>query len=203
MLTKWLKSNDPELLDDLLSAKSPIEIKSITQRNNSYIQKFCVVFLDLSGFSKATKTQGDFEALRMVLVAETMIANLASEKCGELVKSIGDSWLLVFQEAKDAFAFMESLYTGLHKVNQQNPNHLDVIPCGGLAYGPLLKFNQQDILGKTVNTAAVAGEDTAGPWEVLIAESALEQVKLEALLEPTSHIIGGEKISCWMPVKPE
>ena len=73
----------------------------------------------------------------------------------------------------------------------------------GLAYGPLLKFDEQDILGKTVNTAAVAGEDTAGPWEVLIAESALEQVKLEALLEPTSHIIGGEKISCWMPVKPE
>ena len=138
----------------------------------------------------------------MVLVAETMIANLASEKCGELVKSIGDSWLLVFQEAKDAFAFMESLYTGLHKVNQQNPNHLDVIPCG-VGLWATTEIRPTRHTRKDCQHRSRSRRRHRWSWEVLIAESALEQVKLEALLEPTSHIIGGEKISCWMPVKTE
>ena len=200
LLTTWLKSQDPELLQYLLSAATPEEIKAITEKSSSYIEKFCVVFLDLSGFSKATKTHGDFDALRLVLVAETLIDELADENNGHLVKSIGDSWLLKFKKTQDAVMFMGSLYGGLSEINKRNSTHLSVIPCGGLAYGPLLKFGEQDILGKTVNTAAVAGEDTAGAWEILVAESALAEVDFDGDLEPTDHVIGGEAIFSWTPV---
>jgi len=203
VLTSWLKYSNPGLLSDLLNAEAHQDIDLIAERNLSYVEEFCVVFLDLSGFGQAAAAHGDFGALRLVLVAETMIDELSIKHGGELLKSIGDSWLLIFEQAKNAFSFMESLYSGLNELNQNNKDHLSIVPCGGLAYGPLLKFGKKDIFGKTVNTAAVAGEDAAGPWEIFIAESALDYFEFDVDLNLTGLTIGGEKIYCWTPVVPE
>jgi class 3 adenylate cyclase len=203
VLTSWLKHSNPGLLSDLLKAEANQDIDFIAEKNRSCIEKFCVVFLDLSGFAEAAAAHGDFSALRLVLVAETMIDELSIKHGGELLKSIGDSWLLIFEQAKNAFSFMESLYSGLNELNQNNKDHLSIVPCGGLAYGPLLKFGKKDIFGKTVNTAAVAGEDAAGPWEIFIAESALDYFEFDVDLNLTGLTIGGEKIYCWTPVVPE
>ena len=196
-----MKNSDPKLLSDLLHAKSPKDLGLISSAYSSYFKECAVVFLDLSGFGKISESCRDFECLRLILISETLIQKFAPEYDGFLLKSIGDSWLLKFKNVQDGLKFLQALYEGLDKLNTENPQHLASIPCGGIAYGSLLTFGDSDILGRTVNVAAKAGEDTAGPWEVLIAESALSQVEFNAKIKLTGHNICNEKVYSWLPLQ--
>tara|TARA_B100002051_G_scaffold204098_1_gene194375 strand:+ start:719 stop:1333 length:615 start_codon:yes stop_codon:yes gene_type:complete len=202
VLTNWLEQFDSNLLNQLINATGETHIEDIASENSRYIKNYCIIFLDLSGFGKLTESSRDFEALRLILITETIISKLAVDHNGTLLKSIGDSWLLKFSETTKGVHFLKALYKKLNETNTGNPQQLAAIPCGGIAYGALLEFGDYDIIGRTVNVAARAGEDVAGPWEVLIAESALEQAAIDSEIKITDHIMSGEKVYSWLPLGP-
>lgn len=200
LLTTWLEKFDSELMSNLIRAKTAADIEDLASKNSKYIKNYCIIFLDLSGFGKITESSRDFEALRLILTAETTISELSVSHNGTLLKSIGDSWLLKFVKTSNGIDFLQALYQSLNARNNSAPEQTAVIPCGGIAYGPLLEFGDYDIIGRTVNVAAKAGEDTAGPWEVLVAQSALDEASIPGEAKITDHVISGEKLYSWLPV---
>lgn len=46
-----------------------------------------------------------------------------------------------------------------------------VLLCLGLGYGRLLRIGDEDVFGEEVNASSKLGEDTAGPWEILVTEN--------------------------------
>lgn len=127
-----------------------------------------VVFTDLVGFTQFNDAMGDGEAVA-VLDQQLTFAAAAVERCGRVVKELGDGlmwwvpdpaeaidaaleFLALVDEARWIGRFPLSVRAGLH--------HGDVVPRG------------DDLIGHTVNVAARIA-DLAGPGELLASEMAL------------------------------
>ncbi|HOM11234.1 MAG TPA: adenylate/guanylate cyclase domain-containing protein, partial [Spirochaetota bacterium] len=60
---------------------------------------------------------------------------------------------------------------------KSKPEEDHIVLCIGLGYGKMLRIGDEDVYGAEVNAASKLGEDTAGPWEVLVTNSVKENAK--------------------------
>jgi adenylate cyclase len=122
-------------------------------------------FLDLSGFTRLTGSQGDEEAARLAVRLSDLVQESTASRRGRAVKSLGDGVMLHFHDPSEAVSAALEL--------------VEAIPAAGLpparvgiTSGPVV-FRDGDYFGRAVNTASRI-TDYARPREVLVSETVAE-----------------------------
>ena len=119
------------------------------------------VFVDISGFTNFTTTNGDVAAGDLLATWRRVTRDLASETGVRIAKWLGDGCMIVAVDQRDAIAFALKL---------QKKSNTACAPLSvrvGIATGLALLFEGDDYIGTAVNMAARIC-DAAEPLEVLI-----------------------------------
>lgn len=127
-----------------------------------------VVFADLSGYTRLTEESGDEAAAEVSLELAGLVAEVAAEHGGSLVKLLGDGAYLHFRDAGDAVRTALAIVEGT-AARGLPPAHV------GVNAGPLL-YDEGDYFGRTVNVAARIGA-LAGPGQVYVGEDVVDAVE--------------------------
>jgi len=134
------------------------------------------MFTDLAGFSRSVEAFGITHFLQTIYAQERELVPLIDENDGILLKTEGDSMLVIFRNPAKALACSIAMQRHLKAHNDRTPAEDDILLCIGLGYGHLLKIGDADVFGEQVNAASKLGEDTAKAWEILVTDSMKEQV---------------------------
>jgi class 3 adenylate cyclase len=121
-----------------------------------------VVFVDLSGYTRATEERGDEAAVGFVATLQRQAEAAAAANDGTLVKLLGDGAMLRFPDPHHAVEAAVSLIERLKEA-------LGIPAHAGIHSGPVVE-RDLDLFGGTVNLASRIAE-AAGPGQLLVSES--------------------------------
>ncbi|TAL32754.1 MAG: adenylate/guanylate cyclase domain-containing protein [Spirochaetes bacterium] len=159
-----------KLIQDRL--KPGADKKTIDERIwDLFGEDWCVMFTDLSGFSRGVAKFGIIHFLQTISEAERLLIPIIEDNDGILLKVEGDSFLVIFRNAKKALQSAISMQRALKTYNTDKPDEEKVLLCVGLGYGSMLRIGDTDVFGAEVNAASKLGEDTADAWEILVTEA--------------------------------
>jgi len=122
-----------------------------------------VVFVDLSGFTALTEAMGDLKTAEVLDRFSALVRQSVAAHGGQVVKQIGDAFLLVFHEPRDAVICALDV--------EARTAAVPTFPAvrAGIHHGPVL-YREGDYVGATVNLAArVVAE--AERHQVLVTEA--------------------------------
>jgi len=126
-----------------------------------------ILFADLAGFTPLTEVEGDSAAARVIAAFSELVRTVAARCSGQIVKQIGDEFMLVFPDGRAAVA----CGVELRKIGAE-----DGLPAMriGAHSGPVL-YREGDYLGSTVNVASRV-TDSAAHNQFLVTKAVQEQV---------------------------
>jgi adenylate cyclase len=126
-----------------------------------------VVFVDLSGFTPLTAAMGDVAAAGVVERFAVIVRQVVGRSPGQVVKQIGDGFLLLFPDAGSAVRCSVAL--------EQRVSGEAQFPSvrSGVHWGPVL-FREGDYVGAAVNVAARLVAEAA-PHQVLVTGPVVHQ----------------------------
>ncbi|HET6833840.1 MAG TPA: adenylate cyclase regulatory domain-containing protein [Acidimicrobiales bacterium] len=128
-----------------------------------------VAFVDLSGFTSLTAAMGDVAAAQVVERFAAMVRDIVVRSTGQVVKQIGDGFMLLFPDVGSAVRGSVALERRVSD-EPQFPS-----ARSGIHWGPVL-YRDGDYVGATVNIAArVVAE--AAPHEVLVTPPVVDQAR--------------------------
>jgi class 3 adenylate cyclase len=134
-------------------------------------EKWCVMFTDLSGFSRGVAKFGIIHFLQTIHEAERLLIPEIENHDGILLKVEGDSFLVIFRNVVKGLQASVAMQKVLKQYNVDKVEEEKVLLCVGLGYGEMLRIGDQDVFGAEVNASSKLGEDTAKAWEILITDS--------------------------------
>jgi adenylate cyclase len=140
-------------------------------------ETWCVMFTDLAGFSRSVEAFGITHFLQTIYASERELVPLIDEHDGILLKTEGDSMLVIFRNPNKAMTCAVEMQRHLKEHNEQTPAEDDILLCIGLGYGKMLKIGDADVFGAQVNAASKLGEDTAKAWEILVTGEMKAEVR--------------------------
>lgn len=141
-----------------------------------------VLFIDLASYTPLTEAMGDEAAVEVVSRFAGIVRELARHHGGQVVKQIGDEFMLVFAEATAAVRFGIAARDRAHA----EPNFPGVRI--GVHRGPVL-HHEDDYYGATVNLAArIASESNR--WEILITSAVRDELAAGAAGEAEVRPVG-------------
>lgn len=122
-----------------------------------------IVFLDIASFTTLTETKGDEAAANVIDRLDTVVRRVSALHSGHLVKQIGDAWMFVFDQAKNAVQFAVGVASAI-----DDDSLLPMVRIGinqGVAV-----YRVGEYIGAVVNVASrVTALATEG--EILVTES--------------------------------
>jgi adenylate cyclase len=121
-----------------------------------------IAFIDLSGFTRLTGSEGDEEAARLAVRLSNLVQESTASRRGRTVKTLGDGVMLHFREPNEA------VWTALELVEAIPQAGLPAARVG-ISSGPVV-FREGDYFGSAVNVASRI-TDYARPNEVLVSEA--------------------------------
>jgi class 3 adenylate cyclase len=133
--------------------------------------KWCVMFTDLSGFSRHVARYGIIHFLQNIYASECILRPIIERHGGLVLKFEGDSLLAVFRRPQRAARAAVEMQAACRRHNQGRRPEDRVLLCLGIGYGPMLRVGDYDIFGAEVNAAAKLGEDMAKTGEILVTGS--------------------------------
>ncbi len=160
-------------------------------------ETWAIMFTDLAGFSRRVEQFGIVHFLQTIYESERLLLPIVDAHDGVLLKSEGDSMLIVFRRPRAALDCALAMQRRLVDYNRDKPAEEDVLLCLGLGFGRVLKIGDADVFGAEVNAASKLGEDTARAWEILATEQFRDAVR-EGLQEEAAAI-GFERIDATPP----
>jgi class 3 adenylate cyclase len=122
------------------------------------------VFVDLSGFTSFTASQGDDAAGRLLAQFRSLIRQVASDRGVRVAKWLGDGCMLVSVHQAGAVAAVMDLAA------QSDAACAPLTMRAGVASGHALLFEGDDYIGGAVNLAARLCDAASGPQVLLPAE---------------------------------
>jgi len=131
-------------------------------------EDWSVMFTDLSGFSRRVAEFGIIHFLQTIYEAERLLLPIIEEHDGILLKTEGDSFLVIFRNPAKALHCSIAMQRCLADYDRGRPDEEKVLLCVGLGHGKVLRIGDADVYGAEVNAASKLGEDTAKAWEVLV-----------------------------------
>jgi class 3 adenylate cyclase len=134
-------------------------------------EEWCVMFTDLSGFSRNTAKFGIIHFLQTIYESERLLIPIIEEHDGILLKVEGDSFLVIFRNVAKGVHASIAMQRALAVYNVDKPDEEKVLLCVGLGFGKILRIGDADVFGAEVNAASKLGEDTAKAWEILVTDS--------------------------------
>jgi len=159
-----------KLIEERIAAGA--DKKMIDQRIwDLFGEQWAVMFTDLSGFSRSVADFGIIHFLQVIFESERLLIPCIEDHDGVLLKLEGDSMLVMFRSVKKAIDSALAMQRKLSEYNTSRPDTEKILLCLGIGYGPVLRIGDEDVFGAEVNAASKLGEDTAGPWEILVTEN--------------------------------
>lgn len=123
-------------------------------------------FIDLSGFTRFTDSQGDGEATELLKQFREAVRDAASTRGVRIAKWLGDGAMLVGVEP-------DPVVEAVVDIEQRIDESAAGLPLrGGISRGPVILFEGDDYIGHAVNIAARLC-DEAAPREVLATAEAV------------------------------
>ena len=152
-------------------------------------EDWSVMFTDLSGFSRRVAEFGIIHFLQVIYESERLLVPIIEEHDGILLKVEGDSFLVIFRNARKAFQCALAMQASLDSANVGRAPEDRILLCVGLGAGRVLRIGDTDVFGAEVNAASKLGEDTAKSGDILVTDAfktlcvGTESVEWEALPE--------------------
>lgn len=137
-------------------------------------EEWCVMFTDLSGFSRKVVEFGIIHFLQTIIESQRLLIPIIENHDGILLKTEGDSFLVIFRRASKALNASIAMQRALVSYNRNKNDAEKILLCIGLGYGRILRIGDTDVFGAEVNAASKLGEDMAQPWEILATKSVRE-----------------------------
>jgi len=134
-------------------------------------EEWCVMFTDLSGFSRGVAKFGIIHFLQTIFESERLLIPVIEDYDGILLKAEGDSLLVIFRNVDKAIHCSLNMHDVLIDYNKDKAPEEQILICIGLGYGKVLRIGDQDVFGAEVNAASKLGEDTAEAWEILVTNN--------------------------------
>lgn len=156
-------------------------------------ETWAIMFTDLCGFSRGVEKFGIIHFLQLIYESERLFVPCIDEHDGILIKSEGDSLMIIFRWADKALDCAIAMQKAAQAYNQDKTDEEKILLSIGLGYGRILKIGDADIFGAEVNAASKLGEDIGKAWEILATVAVTEQIKKgsDLQLEPLSTSIPG------------
>ncbi len=145
-------------------------------------EEWCVMFTDLSGFSRGVAQFGIIHFLQTIYESERLLVPVIEDHDGILLKAEGDSFLVIFRKVNKAIQCCLRMQEVLVEYNRDRVEEEKILLCIGLGYGKMLRIGDSDVFGAEVNAASKLGEDTAGAWEILVTGSVKNMCSMENIL---------------------
>lgn len=133
-------------------------------------ETWCVMFTDLSGFSRGVAKFGIIHFLQTISESERLLIPVIEDHDGILLKAEGDSLLVIFRNVDKGIRCTLKMQDVLKEYNRDRIPEEQILLCVGLGYGKVLRIGDQDVFGSEVNAASKLGEDTAEAWEILVTD---------------------------------
>ncbi len=140
-------------------------------------ETWCVMFTDLSGFSRGVAKFGIIHFLQTIHESERILIPIIEDNDGILLKVEGDSFLVIFRNVRKAIQCAITMQRTLKTYNADKADEEKVLLCVGLGFGKMLRIGDSDVFGSEVNAASKLGEDTADAWDILITHAVYERAK--------------------------
>lgn len=134
-------------------------------------EMWCVMFTDLSGFSRGVAKFGIIHFLQMIHESERILIPIIEDHDGILLKVEGDSFMVIFRNSVKALQCAIHMQRTLKTYNADKNDEDKVLLCVGLGYGKMLRIGDSDVYGAEVNAASKLGEDTTKAWEILATQA--------------------------------
>ncbi|HTU01726.1 MAG TPA: adenylate/guanylate cyclase domain-containing protein [Candidatus Sulfotelmatobacter sp.] len=146
------------------------------QFEREYVQELVILFTDIQGYSKKAQLLSPQQLSGLIQDYEKILLSLMEAHRGELVKRMGDGHLFVFLDPLSAVLAGIRLQKSLRRFNRYREENARVVIRVGAHYGKVVRKEQGDVLGHTVNIASRL-ESAAQPGSVLVSEQVHEKVK--------------------------
>ena len=163
------------LLSERLGRKDePEKQKVIDQRIwDLFGEQWCIMFTDLSGFSKNAERFGIIHFLQTIKEAEKIYTPVVKNYDGFVAKTDGDSLIVIFRSSEKAVKCAVEMQRVSASYNKGLNLEDQIILCCGLGWGKILRVPgyTSDVFGEEVNFSAKLGEDVAEGGEILITEA--------------------------------
>ncbi len=139
-------------------------------------EEWAIMFTDLSGFSRNVAEFGIIHFLQIIHESERLLIPCIEDHDGILLKTEGDSMLVIFRRTRKALECAVAMQRRLKEYNVGKSDAEKVLLCLGVGFGPVLRIGDEDVFGAEVNAASKLGEDTAGAWEILVTQSVRDRI---------------------------
>ncbi|MEO8101889.1 MAG: adenylate/guanylate cyclase domain-containing protein [Betaproteobacteria bacterium] len=156
-------------------------------------ETWSVLFTDLAGFSRNVAEFGIVHFLQTIYESHRLLVPLIEKDNGILLKTEGDSLIVMFRHVNDAVRCALAMQRCTHAYNATRSDAEKVLLCVGIGYGEVLRIGDADIFGAEVNAACKLGEDHAKAGEILITGAGARKARLppETRLEPLRTVPAG------------
>ena len=156
-------------------------------------EEWCIMFTDLSGFSRNVAKFGIIHFLQTIHESERILIPVIEDNDGILLKVEGDSFLVIFRNVLKGMNAAIAMQKTLDTYNINIVAEEQILLCVGLGFGKVLRIGDSDVFGSEVNAASKLGEDIAKAHEILVTEGVrAECCKIDGLsFEPISEIPPG------------
>lgn len=131
-------------------------------------EDWCVMFTDLSGFSRRVAEFGIIHFLQTMYESERLLVPVIEDYDGILLKAEGDSLLVIFRNAHKTLQCAIAMQAAVADYNETRPDEEKVLLCIGLGCGRVLRIGDSDVFGAEVNAASKLGEDVARAGQILV-----------------------------------
>lgn len=135
-------------------------------------EKWALLYTDLSGFSRNVAEFGIIHFLQTIYESHRLLVPLIEVENGILLKTEGDSMLVMFRNVNDALRCAVAMQRCTQEYNETRIDTEKVLLCVGIGYGEMLRIGETDVFGAEVNAACKLGEDVAKAGEILITGEA-------------------------------
>ena len=140
-------------------------------------EEWCVMFTDLSGFSRGVAKFGIIHFLQTIHESERLLIPSIEKHDGILLKVEGDSFMVIFRNAAKALQCAIHMQGTLEQYNMDKSDEDKVLLCVGLGYGRMLRIGDADVFGNEVNAASKLGEDIAKAREILVTKAVMDSCR--------------------------
>lgn len=137
-------------------------------------EEWAVMFTDLVGFSRHTEKFGIIHFLQIIHEQHQLLLPIVSERAGFLVKSEGDSYIVLFRSVRRAIECAVAMQRACQMTSARRVDEEKILLCVGIGYGRILRVGEHEVWGAEVNAASRLGEDTAVANQILVTSSARE-----------------------------
>jgi len=135
--------------------------------------KAAVLFVDVSGSTAFFDRYGEVAGLKMVAECFKVLVPELEKRRGRIIKYMGDGFLATFDDVTEAVDAVITMQTALADHNGELPDSAKIRIHSGLNVGPIVRQEDGDVFGDTVNVAARV-QHVAGPDQIYATKDVVD-----------------------------